>query len=102
MRIREIGAAILAASILGGCAYPVGTVEQGGASSGIYFKGAPADAEAFIDGANSGDASIYDGRKAVLAVPSGTHRVVVKAGAAILVDQVVYVGQGQRVSIKVQ
>lgn len=101
MRVQRIGAAILAASVLGGCAYPVSTVEQGGASSGIYFKGAPVGAEALIDGASSGEASTYDGRKAILTVPYGTHRVVVKAGTAILIDQVVYVGQGQRISIKV-
>lgn len=101
MRIQRICGAILAAGILGGCAYPVSTIEQGGASSGIYFKDAPVGAEALIDGASSGDASAYDGRKAILTVPYGTHRVVVKAGAAVLVDQVVYVGQGQRISIKV-
>lgn len=102
MRREVVAATLLAAGFLGGCAYPVSSVEQGGASSAIYFKGAPSGTEAFIDGASSGDASTYDGRKAVLTVPYGTHRVVVKAGGTILVDQTVYVGQGQRVSIKVQ
>ena len=92
----------LAATSLGGCAYPVSTVEQGGALSGVYFPGAPIGSVAYVDGASSGDASTFDGRKAVLTLPSGTHRIVVKAGSAILVDQVVYVGEGQRVSIKVQ
>lgn len=102
MRRHVIAASVLAAGFLSGCAYPVSSVEQGGAASGIYFKGASSGTEAFIDGASSGDASTYDGRKAILAVPYGTHRIVVKSGGTILVDQVVYVGQGQRVAIKVQ
>lgn len=102
MRLPRFGLAILAAGVLGGCAYPVSTVEQGGASSSVYFKGAPPGSQVFIDGVSSGDAAAYDGRKAVLVVPSGAHRVVVKAGGTLLVDQSVYVGEGQRVSIKVQ
>lgn len=102
MKIGRALAVALAAGAISGCAYPVSTVEQGGASSAIYFKGAPAGAEAFIDGASSGDASVYDGRKAVLAVTSGTRRVVVKSGPVTIFDKVVYIGQGQRVAIKVR
>lgn len=101
MKLMKLAASAALAGLVAACAYPVTTVEQGGSSSGVYFVGAPETAQAIVDGTASGNAAAFDGQKAVLVVPAGTHRIVVRDGGSVLVDQVVYVGEGHRVSIRV-
>jgi hypothetical protein len=91
----------LSAASLGACAYPVATVEQGNVSTSLYFPDAPVGAHVMIDGADAGEAILFDGRKTVLTVTPGKHHVVIPGGAAPLYDQSVYVGAGSRLAIKV-
>lgn len=56
--------ALLAAA----CAYPVSTVGQGGAVSGVYFPGAPQDALVSIDGAAGQDAATFTDAARLLAL----------------------------------
>lgn len=97
---------ILAVSIMGAltsaCAYPVSTVEQGSASSGVYFKGAGPNDEVLIDGAAAGLAASFDGKKVILTVRPGTHHVTVRNSAGSIYDKDVYVGAGARLPIKVR
>jgi hypothetical protein len=83
-----------------GCAYPVSSVEQGSSASALYFSPAFAAAHVWVDGADMGVASAFDGKKSVLPVTSGRHRVVVKGDGAPLFDQPVYVGPGSQVEVK--
>lgn len=102
MRVRLILAVVAAAGLTSACAYPVSTVEQGGASTGIYFKGAVAADEVVVDGAAAGMAAAYDGKKVILTVQPGTHHVTVRSAAGPVYDKDVYVGAGARLAIKVR
>ncbi len=97
-RAQILGLALLLG--LSGCAYPVATTDQGGPSAGLYFPGARPGAVVSIDGAAAGVAASFDGRKTLLTVTPGPHRVRVQAGDATLYDQSVFVGPGSRLAIK--
>jgi hypothetical protein len=87
-----------------GCApnYPERTVLQGGGDKGsLYFTGAPLGARVIVDGADAGEAAVYDGTRAVLEVTAGPHRVIVGTAGAALYDQQVYVGNNARMAIEV-
>lgn len=82
---------------------PVALTEQGNVSTSLYFPGAPAGARVLVDGADAGEALLFDGRKTVLTVAPGNHRVVVQAGGPpALYDRTVFVGAGSRLAIKVR
>jgi len=91
----------LAALLLSGCVYPMSMVEQGTNGGSLYFPGAIAGARVFIDGTDMGDATAYDGRRAVLGVTAGPHRVALRQGGNTLYDRQVYVGADARVAIEV-
>jgi hypothetical protein len=101
MSARSTIGGLALAFALSGCAYPVATVEQGAASSGLYFPGAPVGATVSIDGVGAGEAATFDGRKVLLTIATGSHRVRVESAGAVLYDQSVYIGPGARLAIKV-
>lgn len=93
-------ACMAGALMLAACGkYPASSTLQGAPPSGLFFK-APADAQVWLDGAPAGLASAFDGRRAVLSVAPGPHRVVVRSGDRSLYDQTVYVGAGARMAIE--
>lgn len=102
MRARLIFAVIALGGAVSACAYPVSTVEQGGASTGLYFKGAAAGDEVLIDGSAAGMATAYDGNKVMLTVQPGPHHVTVRNASGQVYDKDVYVGAGARLPIKVR
>jgi hypothetical protein len=104
MRISLLAGLLGALGLLGGCAtsYPTTTAEQGGASSSLYFPGAPADAQVSIDGVPAGMAASFDGTKAVLVVEPGRHQVVLRSPSGTLQDKPVYVGAGDRIAVRVR
>lgn len=93
-------ACLAGALMLAACGkYPASSTLQGAPPSGLYFK-APAEAHVWLDGAHAGAASAFDGKKAVLSVTPGPHRVVVRSGDRSLYDKTVYVGAGSRMAIE--
>ncbi|MEW6017369.1 MAG: hypothetical protein AB1760_04760 [Pseudomonadota bacterium] len=96
--LKQVGLA--GALMLAACGtYPASSTLQGAPPSGLYFK-APAEAQVWLDGAHAGAASAYDGKKAVLSVAPGAHRVVIRSGDRSLYDNTVYVGAGSRIAIE--
>ncbi|KRA62101.1 hypothetical protein ASD89_23715 [Caulobacter sp. Root656] len=83
-----------------GCAYPVSTVSQGSAPTGLFVPTAPADATLAVDGVVVGQAAVFDGRKTVLPVQPGKHHVVVRGSAGVLFDKDIYVGAGSKVAVE--
>jgi len=92
---------VVAAALIAGCAYPSSTVTQGGNNASLYFPGAAAGVRVILDGRDSGDAGLFDGKKNVLGVNPGTHRVALTRGGATVYDQQVYVGADSRMAIEV-
>jgi len=87
---------------LSACAYPSTTVEQGRGDASIYFTGAPEDAVAYVDGVPVGNAADFNGREQVLGVVPGRHRIEVRSGNTILLDQEIYVGAESRTALAIQ
>lgn len=98
LKAQVLGLALLLG--LSGCAYPIATTDQGAVSAGLYFPGARPGAIVSVDGAPAGVAARFDGRKTLLTVSPGPHRVRIQMGDAILYDQSVFVGAGSRMAIK--
>ena len=86
--------------LLTSCAYPMSTIEQGGNGASLYFPNAAAGIRVFLDGADMGDATTYDGRKSVLGVIPGPHRVALRQGVATIYDRQVYIGADARMAIE--
>lgn len=97
----RILAPIALALALAGCAYPVSTVEQGAAASGLYVRFAPAGATLEVDGAPAGQVVVFDGKKAVYPVAPGKHRVVVRGAGGVVFDKDIYVGAGSKVAVEI-
>ncbi|MDH5545419.1 MAG: PEGA domain-containing protein [Gammaproteobacteria bacterium] len=60
------------------CAAPRTAVQAGDQSGTVIFKVQPGSSIVYVDGKKVGQANEYDGLAAVLALPSGTHQVVVE------------------------
>ncbi len=87
---------------LAACAYPVSTVEQGGVLTALYFPNASAEARVILNGVDAGNAAAFDGRRSVLTVEPGKHRVVIMTGSTVIYDNQIYVGSGSRLAIEVR
>ena len=92
----------LSPAFLAGCAYPTETVTQGGQTSAIIFSGFPENANILINGRTVGETGDYDGTDQSLAVPTGTHNVVVTQGGRTLLEKRVYVGRNSTTTISPQ
>lgn len=92
---------VVAVVFIAGCTYPSAMVEQGGNNASLYFPRAAAGMRVFLDGIDAGEALSFDGKKNVLGVQPGPHRVAVRQGAATVYDRQVYVGADSRVAIEV-
>ena len=100
MRLLNHAALAVVAVGVASCAYPVSSAVQGSASSAIYFTNVGVGTQVLIDGAPSGEAISFDGKKAVLVVPTGTHRVVLQRDGVVVHQSSVFVGSGSKVAIK--
>lgn len=92
--------AVSLAFALYGCAYPVSTVSQGSAPTGLFVSGAPAEATLVVDGVLVGLATAFDGKKAMLPVQPGKRHVVVRSSVGVLFDKDIYVGAGSKVAVE--
>ena len=101
MKIARVAVALTSLGLLAACAYPVSTAEQGAASSGLYFPSAPLASRVFVDGVDAGEAATFDGKKTLLVVAPGRHRLVVRQGSTPLYDKQIYIGAGTHIAIKV-
>lgn len=91
-----VGAIVVAVSA---CAYPTTSTTQGGTSSAVYFEAFPETAEVYVDGSYVGSASQFDGSGQTLAVPTGTHAVLIRSNGTVLFDKKVYVGRDSALKI---
>jgi hypothetical protein len=94
------GVSIIAiAALLAGCSYPSSQTDQGQKQGSLFFPNAVPGAHAYVDGADVGFASAYDG-KTVLGVVPGTHRVEIRGASGTLLQKTYYVDAGARVGVQ--
>lgn len=76
-----------------GCSprYPVTRVEAADSRPTLAFTNVSPGQILFIDGVNSGDPSLYDGRPKVLRVEPGTHEVVISSNNQNIFQQTIFV-----------
>jgi len=72
---------------------------QGGNDGSLYFPGAQAGVRVVLDGSDAGEAAAYDGKRALLKVKPGTHRVVLLDGSRSVFDKQVFVGADARLPV---
>jgi hypothetical protein len=92
--------AICFALLLTGCAYPTSMVEQGASNGSVYFPKVGAGTRVILDGADAGEAASYDGKKSVLEVVPGPHRIALRQGSALLYERQIYVGTASKIAIE--
>lgn len=98
--VRTIACALI--FLVASCAYPITTVDQGAESASLYFTGAPPNARVLVDGADAGEAALFDGRRHVLVVSPGRHVVRVMLGDTELYANDIYAGAGVRQEVRLQ
>ena len=86
-------------ALLAGCNYPNSQTEQGQKQGSFFFPNAVPGAHVYVDSADAGLASTYDG-KAVLGVAPGTHRVEIRGASGTLLQKTYYVDAGARVGVQ--
>ncbi len=86
--------------VLASCVYPQSAVQQGGNNGSLYFTHVTAGTRVILDGSDAGEAVSFDGKKSVLGIMPGPHRVVLRQGSATLYDKQVYVGADARLAIE--
>lgn len=92
---------LLLALSLAGCSMPTTTVKTVDSRPGISIAGAPAGATLLVDGVPVGNAADYNGEPNVLLIEPGTHRIVVKQGAAVIYDQQIFVdSESKRIVVR--
>lgn len=103
-RFRLIGALTAAVALVGCTHYGATRIVQGETEpTALYFVHTPAEARVSVDGVERGAAGAFTGsKKDFLRTRSGTHRVTVTLGTAVIFDKPVYVGSGDRVRIDPQ
>ncbi|MEH6490225.1 PEGA domain-containing protein [Hyphomonas oceanitis] len=100
--LKILGAALFIGStsmVVTGCAYPTTETVQGGESSAIYFESFPAEATVIVDGQTAGTVGDYDGGANTLAVPPGTHEVVISQNGTVIHNKKVFVGRNSALKI---
>ena len=92
------------AFLLPGCHYPeAAKIEQKDIRPTIGVNGAPKGAILYVDGLAMGPARNYDGKKRVLRVETGTHRVEVKAAdGQVLYAETLFLGDSTARILKIQ
>jgi hypothetical protein len=71
---------ILLIGTLASCAAPRTTVQTDGQEGTVIFKIKPSSSIVYVDGVEVGKARKFSGSSAVLSLPPGSHRIVVKNG----------------------
>jgi hypothetical protein len=91
----------LSVLLVSACVYPMSRVEQGANGGSLFFPRVEAGVRVFVDGADMGEATAYDGQRNVLGVSAGGHRVSLRQGGTTLYDRQIYVGADARLAIEV-
>ncbi len=86
--------------VIAACVYPTQRLVVPDDRPSLSVKNAPADAVLFVDNMDMGSAAQYDGKKKVLPVERGKHRVVVKCGNTTVYSQEMYAGGGETRTIQ--
>lgn len=85
---------VAALGLLAGCSYPHAVVSTVDARPHLSIAHAPPGATLTVDGVRVGDAASFRPGVRALALDRGTHHVVIRDGARVLFDNVVYLGGG--------
>lgn len=79
--------------LLAGCAMPQKQVTSVVAQSSLAFVGAPKDSMLSIDGLYIHSLHLYDGKRQVLSVEPGTHKIIVKdKNGNVLYAETIFLG----------
>lgn len=83
---------------LAGCAMPIKQVSTMTSQASLAFPGAPQESVLIIDDLSVSSLHLYDGKKQVLRVEPGTHKVVVKdSNGAVLYSETIFVGDNLKI-----
>lgn len=99
--MRNIIIFMLLAMLASGCVYPTSNIQTTDTRPAIAIAGAPEGAQLVVDGLDMGMASLYDGKKHVLLLEKGMHKICVQMGSMVIHSSEVFLDDGIRKTISV-
>ena len=83
------------------CVYPTSSVGVVDDRPSVVIQNAPEDAVLLVDGLDMGRASLYEGKKKVLLLEPGTHKVEVMHNGEMIHSEIIFLGDGETKALKV-
>ena len=84
-----------------GCAYPTSSVRVLDDRPSLVLQNAPKGAVLLVDGLEMGKASLYNGRKKVLLLEPGAHKVELMRQGVLIHSEKIFLGDGETKTLNV-